>query len=261
MNPAAAIGFFDSGIGGFSVMRHAIQRLDGRPLIYVADSAHAPYGRRDPDFVRDRCCRISDFLVASGAGAIVVACNTATAIAIDALRERFDVPIIGMEPGVKPAVKASRSGQVAVLATAGTLQSQRYARLLNDHAGSVVVHARACHHWVETVEDGETDSATTQARVDAEVAPLRRSGVDTYVLGCTHFPFLAAEIQSAAGEDARLIDPGPAVIEQLQRCTGITGHPAIPSVVTMYSSGPLAKLEWHAGRLLGQVARAAALPF
>jgi glutamate racemase len=250
MNPPESIGFFDSGIGGFSVLRHAINSVDGIPLVYVADSKYAPYGGRDPEFVRERCCAIAGFLIDAGAGAIVVACNTATAIAIDALRDRFAVPIIGMEPGIKPAAAASRSGKVAVLATEGTLQSQRYARLISDHGREVSIHARACHHWVEAVEQGDLDTPELREQIRADIAPLQAIGVDTYVLGCTHYPYLAAQIRDLVGDAAQLIDPGPAVVGQLRRVTGISGDSAQRSSLHLYTSGDQHRMVAHAKRLL-----------
>ena len=252
MTRPAAIGFFDSGIGGFSVMRHALESVEGVALHYVADSRFAPYGGRSPDFVLERCYRISRFLVEQGAGAIVVACNTATAIAIDVLRDRFDIPIIGMEPGIKPAATLSRTGHIAVLATDGTLNSVRYARLLSEHARGVTIHPRACHHWVEAVEAGELDTPEIHELVEADVAPLRAQGVDTYVLGCTHFPFLRAPIMAAAGQGAELIDPGPAVVEQLRRRIGVVAEHARTSPLTLHTTGSDIALAAHASRLLGR---------
>ncbi|MDJ0740920.1 MAG: glutamate racemase [Gammaproteobacteria bacterium] len=251
MSAPGAIGMFDSGVGGFSVLRHALRRVDGRPLLYVADSRFAPYGDRPPDEIRARCFRIGRFLVAQGAAAIVVACNTATAIAIDALRAAFDIPVIGMEPALKPAAAATRSGQVAVLATHGTLRSERYARLLSDHGRRVGVTARICHHWVAAVEAGDLDSVRVRDRVHAAVAPLRARGVDTYVLGCTHFPLLQPVIRAAVGDAATLIDPGPAVVAQLRRRLAITGDRDVMSPLRLFTNGDVAHLRHQAATLLG----------
>lgn len=261
MSAVSAIGFFDSGIGGLSVLRHAVAAVDGIPLLYVADSAHAPYGAKDPDSVRARCRQITRFLIAQGAGAIVVACNTATAVAVEQLRDEFALPIIAMEPAVKPAAAVTRSGQIAVLATRGTLGSDRYARLLSDHGRQITIHERVCHHWVEAVESGELDTPRVFDLVNAELAPLHRIGVDTYVLGCTHFPFLLPTIRRIVGEATQLIDPGPAVIEQLRHRLAL-GSTVVPeaSSVSAFSSGPTAVLQQQLRDLLGRTVEVQSLP-
>ena len=254
------IGFFDSGVGGLSVMRHALHRVDGRPLLYVADSAYAPYGARDAQQIIDRSCRIGRFLIEQGAGAIVVACNTATAVAVDALRAEFAVPVIGMEPGLKPAARMTESGQVAVLATRGTLHSDRYARLLSDHGDEIVVHERICHDWIEAVEQGDLDSPRTYDLVNAALQPLHAVGVDTYVLGCTHYPFLVPVIRSIVGEQVHLVDPGPAVVAQLRRRLGLSASTDTQSPVRLFSSGNPATLAALAGALVNLEAPCEPLP-
>lgn len=261
MSAPAAIGFFDSGVGGFSVMRHALDAVNGIPLLYVADSAFAPYGARRVEEVLQRSRTITRFMLEQGAEAIVVACNTATAMAVEALRKEFDVPIIGMEPAIKPAAQLSRSARVAVLATGGTLASDRYARLRSDHGRQIEVHERICHHWVEAVEEGELDSPRVLDLVNAELAPLHRIGVDTYVLGCTHFPFLVPAIRAVVGEGAHLVDPGPAVIGQLGRRLGLRSPQAASvSPVRLFSSGSPTALQRHAERLIGLSAECHPLP-
>jgi glutamate racemase len=260
MSSRAAIGFFDSGVGGLSVLRHALIRTDGSPLVYVGDSAHAPYGVRPPEEVIGRCRAIARFLAEQGAEAIVVACNTATAIAVDTLRSEFDLPIIGMEPALKPAARLTRSGKVAVLATQGTLLSRRYARLLSDHGREIEIHERICRHWVEAVEEGDLENPRVFDLVNAELRPLHRAGVDTYVLGCTHFPFLAPVIRRVVGESVNLVDPGPAVVDQLCRRLVLEGSTERPSPVRLFSSGPPDRLAAHAHALIGLAATGAALP-
>lgn len=259
MSTPPAIGFFDSGVGGFSVLRHALRRVGGAPLVYVADSAFAPYGGRDPAQVIARCRLISHFLVEQGATAIVVACNTATAIAVEVLRTEFALPIIGMEPALKPAARLTRSGKVAVLATRGTLTSHRYARLLSDHGRQIEVHERICHHWVEAVEAGDLDSPRVFDLVNAELLPLNQAGVDTYVLGCTHFPFLVPTIRRVLGEAAHLVDPGPAVVDQLCRRLGLPAAAEAPSSVRLFTSGPPQGLCAQAQALIGLTADSEAL--
>ena len=252
MSSPSAIGFFDSGVGGFSVLRHALDAVGGAPLLYVADSAFAPYGARSAAEVLQRSRLITRFLLEQGAEAIVVACNTATAMAVEGLRSEFEVPIIGMEPAIKPAAQVTRSASVAVLATSGTLASDRYARLRSDHGRQIEVHERICRHWVEAVEEGDLDSPRVFDLVNAELAPLHQLGVDTYVLGCTHFPFLAPAIRAVVGEGVNLVDPGPAVIGQLRRRLGLLpAQSPSASPVRLYTSGSPAQLQRHAQRLIG----------
>ena len=260
MTPPAAIGFFDSGVGGLSVLRHALHAVSGTPLLYVADSAHAPYGGRDPKQVLQRCRAITAFLHEQGADAVVVACNTATAVAVDALRAEFDLPIIAMEPAIKPAARLTASGHIAVLATHGTLSSDRYARLRSAHGGRIEVHERICHAWVDAVEQGDLDRPRVLDLVNAELAPLHRRGVDTYVLGCTHFPFLSQTIRAVVGAQVQLIDPGPAVVGQLCRRLDLSGAGGEVSTVRLYSSGSPRRLRQQAAALIGLRAPCESLP-
>ncbi len=211
------IGFFDSGVGGLSVLRHALDILPGSTFVYAADTAFAPYGRQPQTTVVSRCQHICEFLLEQGCEAIVVACNTATALAVDQLRDRFSMPIIAMEPALKPAVQMTRSGQIGVLATAGTLGSERYAQLKDHHGHSIRVHERICHQWVEAVEEQDVGSSRVLDLVNAEIAPLIKLDVDVLVLGCTHFPFLTEAIKTAAGDAVSLVDPAAAVVDQLSR--------------------------------------------
>mgnify|MGYP006284128533 FL=1 len=260
MTLGAAVGFFDSGVGGLSVLRHALDQFGGLPLLYVADSAYAPYGRRSQQQVQERARLITRFLVGQGARCVVLACNTATAHAIELLRAEFEIPIVGMEPALKPAAALTRGGGVAVLATPGTLGSGRFARLLSDHAGAVRVHTLECAGWVEAVESGAQDTVATHRLVAAGLRPLQDTGVDTYVLGCTHFPFLENAIRQALGEVAALIDPGPAVVRQARRRMNLAAENQGVSQVRMYSSGPPHRLRDQARELIGMDAEALPLP-
>ena len=212
-----AIGVFDSGVGGLSVLKHIRAQLPRLPLLYVADSAHVPYGDKTADYIRERSIALTDFLVGSGAAAVVIACNTATAAAAATLRERFAVPIIAMEPAVKPAVTATRSGVVGVLATVGTIESARFAALLEQYAGDVEIVTQACPGLVEQVEAGELTTAATRELVARFTEPLIERGADTIVLGCTHYPFLRPLIARVAGPHVQLIDTGEAVARQVVR--------------------------------------------
>lgn len=261
MTAVGAIGFFDSGVGGLSVLRHAVTAVQGQPLLYVADSAFAPYGRRDPEQVIERSRSICRFLIEQSATAIVVACNTATAIAIETLRNEFAVPIIGVEPAVKPAAALSRTGKVAVLATQGTLRSARYAQLLSIHGREITVFPRACRHWVEAVEEADIDSPRVHDLVNAELSTLHASGVDVYVLGCTHFPFLTGAIRHVVGDAVNIIEPGAAVIGQLRRRLGLDHTPTTASEVTLYTSADTTRLHALAQNLIALDAPCHALGF
>lgn len=211
------IGVFDSGVGGLSVLREIRKALPNEDLLYVADSAHVPYGDKPSSFVETRSIEITQFLLRQDAKAIVVACNTATTIAIAALRARFTVPIVGMEPAVKPATSKTRSGHVGVLATSGTLASDKFATLLARFGAGVEVCVQPCPGLVERVEHGAVADGDTRALVERYVTPLRRRGVDTIVLGCTHYPFLRPLIAEVAGPGVSIIDPNPAVARELRR--------------------------------------------
>jgi glutamate racemase len=215
--PASAIGVFDSGVGGLSVLRHIRAQLPSVPLLYVADSGHVPYGDKTQDYIRERSLVLTEFLVRQGAAAVVIACNTATAAAAAPLRARFAFPIIAMEPAVKPAVSATRSGVVGILATVGTLESARFAALLGQYAGEVEIVTQACPGLVEKVEAGELVSAATRALVARYARPLIDRGADTIVLGCTHYPFLRPVITEVVGSSVQLIDTGEAVARQVVR--------------------------------------------
>ncbi len=209
------VGVFDSGVGGLSVLREIRARLPHEDLLYVADSACAPYGEKGAAFIRARSDALAHFLLERGAKALVLACNTATAAAVEGLRARLACPVLGMEPAVKPAAAATRKGRVGVLATTGTLASARFAALLARFGEGVEVHVRACSGWVERIERGELDGAETRALVAHHVAPLCAAGVDTLILGCTHYPFLKPLIAELAGPGVTLIDTGAAVARHL----------------------------------------------
>ncbi len=213
----APIGVFDSGVGGLSVLRQIRAALPREDLIYVADSGHAPYGCKPPEFVEGRALAIGEFLRAQGVKALVVACNTATAAAVPALRARHDCPVVGVEPAVKPAVEATRSGVIGVLATTGTLSSDRFASLVERFGARARVVVQPCPGLVERVEQGDWSSVATRALVERYVRPLLGEGADTLVLGCTHYPFVADLIRDIAGPEVAVIDTGAAVSRQLAR--------------------------------------------
>jgi glutamate racemase len=214
---SGTIGVFDSGVGGLSVLQHIRAALPDAHLIYVADSAYVPYGDKSPLYIESRSHILSRFLIEQGSEAIVIACNTATAAAAGGLRSRYALPIIGMEPAVKPAVTASKRGVVGVLATVGTLESARFAALLERYAGNVKIVTQGCPRLVEVVERGDLQSTEARQLVERYTAPLLKNGADTIILGCTHYPFLAPLIREVVGSKITLIDTGMAVARELKR--------------------------------------------
>lgn len=216
-NAEAPIGVFDSGVGGLSVLRQIRTALPAEDLLYVADSGHAPYGHRPTHYIEERSLLIARFLVAQGAKALVVACNTATAAAIHVLRQHFDLPVVGIEPAVKPAVAATKSGVIGVLATDGTLKSPRFAGLVERFGTGARVLVQPCPGLVERVEAGDVSGADTRALLTGYLQPLLDDGVDTLVLGCTHYPFLREMIVELAGPSVTVVEPGAAVSRQLVR--------------------------------------------
>ena len=220
----APIGIFDSGIGGLSVLRHIRQQLPHENLIYFADSAHAPYGDKPEQGIIARTLVIANFLLQRECKALVVACNTATAAAIHVLRERYpNIPIVGVEPGLKPATVISKSRHVGVLATDRTIASEKFIALRDQLAAISDVRfvSQACTGLAAQIEKGELDSAATKALVQQYLAPLMVDDMDTLVLGCTHYPFVLPLIEDASRKVGALpisiIDTGEPVARQLAR--------------------------------------------
>jgi glutamate racemase len=246
------VGVFDSGVGGLSVLREIRRELPDESVVYVADSGFAPYGDREADFIEQRSDAIMRFLVGQGAKAVVVACNTATGVAVEALRQRFPLPIVAIEPAIKPAAVATRSGVVGVLATTATLASSKFATLLGRHGASVRVLLQACPDLAERVELGDLTGPLTHDLVRRYVRPLVQEGADTLVIGCTHYSFLMPVIQDAAGAGVTVIDPAAAVARELRRRLGAAGlwrAPGSPVTEVVWSSGP----PDHARRVIGRL--------
>lgn len=211
------IGVFDSGVGGLSVALEIRALLPNESLLYLADTANCPYGGRPLEEIRELSVRAGRELVARGAKVVVVACNTASGAALETLRATLPVPVVGMEPAVKPAAAATATGKVGVMATAATLRTERFERLTREHAGDATIVAQACPGLVELVEAGELRGERVRAELDRLLAPLREARVDAVVLGCTHYPFLREAIQESLGAGVRVIDSGAAVARQVER--------------------------------------------
>ena len=235
------IGIFDSGIGGLSVFREIRKVLPEQSYVYYSDNAHCPYGEKSREYIIDRARAITRFLLEKGCEIIVVACNTATAAAISTLREEFPVKFIGMEPAIKPAAQATRTGVVGVLATAGTLKATKYIDTRARWAQNVSIVEHIGQGFVELVEKGTTIGQEAETTVRTSLIPLLDAGADMIVLGCTHYPFLSDTIKKIASEvypdrDIDIIDPAPAVARHLMEVLAEEG----------ISSGDGFSIELHA---------------
>lgn len=214
---AHPIGVFDSGMGGLSVLREIHQLLPHEYLIYIADSKHAPYGDKSVQYVQQRSHKIAEFLLEKNIKILVVACNTATAEAVDLLRKQLSIPVVGLEPAIKPGVKISKTGVIGVLATQRTLQSERLTALTIKHAPHTKVLAQPCPGLVEKVEANHLDRYDTRQLIKQYTLPLLQQYADTIILGCTHYPFLSNSIRMIVGDAIQLIETGKPVARQLQR--------------------------------------------
>jgi glutamate racemase len=249
------IGVFDSGLGGLSVLAAIARSLPQADLVYLADSAHVPYGDKHDKFIRGRVLAIGHHLAARGCRLLVVACNTATAAAVTALRQQHPgIAVVGVEPGVKPAAATSQSGHIAVLATAATARSERLQHLIRDHAPQVTVHVEACPGWATRVEARHLDAPDFAAEVAAKVLPLLATGADRLVLGCTHYSFLAPMLQPLVDGRAELVDVAEAVARQVRRLAGSAdGDGRLTLLATarpehLDAALPALGLAWLAGR-------------
>lgn len=258
MNPSP-IGVFDSGLGGLSVLREVRAMLPQESLIYFADSRYAPYGDKPERFVEARTLQVCEWLVAQRCKALVIACNTATMHAVQALRERLPVPIIGVEPGLKPAASLSRSKVVGVLATANTLKSAKFNRLLTSLAHESQYLCAAGHGLVSLIEQGDVSGAAIREKLDAYLQPMLDAGADTLVLGCTHYPFLSGTIREMVGDRLTLIDTGTAIARQLARKLdefGLAAGPESTPAIRYLSTKDAVHLHDMAWALLGVKAAA-----
>jgi glutamate racemase len=223
----APIGVFDSGLGGLTVAHAIMRQLPAESLIYFGDTARVPYGPKSPDTVRRYSREISAFLIEQGVKAIVVACNTATAHALPALRDELEVPVIGVvEPGARAAVRATRSGHIGVIGTAGTIRSQAYVRAIHAENPDVRVTALACPLFVPLVEEGWTNHEAAHLIAEEYLAPFVKDAIDTLVLGCTHYPLLKPLIGEIVGRSVRLIDSAEETAADARRMLAANDLPA-----------------------------------
>lgn len=210
------IGIFDSGVGGLTVARWVRQEIPEASIIYIADQGYAPYGNRPQWQLQQRCDHIVDWLVGQGAQLIIVACNTATAHCIDNLRDRLSVPIVGAEPGIKPAALGSKKGSIGILATENTIASERYRTLAAKFNPKTLIINQPCPGLADAIEQGP-DNPDTHRLLHSFVPGLVAAGIDRLVLGCTHYPLVADHIQALAGEQVSLIDTGKAIAAEARR--------------------------------------------
>jgi glutamate racemase len=253
------IGIFDSGVGGLTVLKAIRALLPAEPLAYVADQAHLPYGPRPAAELRAFAEGIAGFLLQRGSKLLVVACNTASAAALHSLRALHPrLPIAGLEPAVRPAAAASRSGVIGVLATPATLQGALYGAVVRRFAGGLKVLEHPCSGLVEQIEKGELDSQATREILSAAIGPMLAQGADALVLGCTHYPLVIPLIREIAGPQMRILEPAPAVARQVARLLEKRGlsaafaaaSPAPPA--RLYTTGDPARLRSLLPRLLGE---------
>jgi len=254
MMKSQPIGIFDSGVGGLSVAQKIRELLPNENLIYIADSFHAPYGDKSEEFIIQRSNLLTRFLVEQGAKIIVVACNTATVSTIRKLRDTFDLPIVGIEPGVKPAAESSQTGVIGILATERTLKSESFNQLAKRFDKTTRVETQACPGFVEQVERLELNNEKTIELVNHHIHTLLDKGVDTIVLGCTHYPFLLPLIKKATPKNMIIIDTGLAVAKEVRR--RLNEQELLSTQNTngesfFYSSGSLTEMEGIISKLWG----------
>jgi glutamate racemase len=257
------VAVLDSGVGGLSVLREIRSELNHENLLYLADQAHIPYGSRSLTEIRQLTVVITRFLLARGAKSVVLACNTASAAALYHLRAAFPtVPFVGMEPAVKPAAETTRSRVIGVMATPATFSGEMFSSLVSKYAQEATVIPRVCPGLVQQVEAGDLVGPETARLLRSYLEPLVSAGMDTLVLGCTHYPFLARAIQEIVGAGVEIIDPSPAVARQVRRVLEERewlNRSAPPGSLTSFTTGTTAEFGQLASRLVGDAGRVVAL--
>lgn len=224
-NLTRPIGLFDSGIGGLSVARHIMAQLPRESVLYFGDSARVPYGSKSDETVRHYTRQAIRMLERRRVKLIAIACNSASAVALEEAREQASVPVVGViDPGAAMAVRATRSGTIGIIGTAATVRSGAYGNAIRRLDPEIVVHSRPCPLLVGFAEEGLIDHPATRLIVEEYLTPLLQKGIDTLILGCTHYPILTEMIASVAGEDVVLIDPGEATAGEV---AAILRHHAI----------------------------------
>jgi len=254
--PQQPIGMFDSGVGGLSVLRAISSKIPNEDVLYLADQAHIPYGSKSKKKIRRFAVEITRFLIDQGAKLIVVACNTASAAALHDLRDRFpSVSFVGMEPAVKPAAETTRTGKVGVLATSTTFAGDLYASVVERFAKHVTIYKSACPGLVEEIESGGFETLETRKILKEALEPMLEAGIDTVVMGCTHYPFVIPLIEEITGPEVRTIDPAPAIARQAHRllkAEGLLNPGESVGKMIFYSSSDVHQFANLLPRLLGK---------
>ncbi len=255
MSGARPIGVFDSGLGGLTVLRSLIDLLPDEPMCYFGDTGRFPYGPKPHDEVLKYALEIADLLVARDAKILVVACNSATSVALDVLRERLDIPVVGViEPGLRAAARATRTGRIGVIGTVGTIASGSYQRAATDLSEPVDLTCAACPGFVEFVETGDVLSDQVHVLAERLLAPVKEARVDTLVLGCTHYPLLARTIGDVMGQDVVLIssaDETAFTVRALVEAHGLAAPLGSDARHTFVTSGDTAVFRELGARFLG----------
>ena len=213
----APIGIFDSGIGGLSILNEVAELLPHEDLIYVSDNAYAPYGNLSIEAIQDRSRKITQWFLEQNCKLVVVACNTATTNAISMLRDSFNIPFVGIEPAIKPAVLHTKTGVVGVLATKGTLASDLFHKTVQTYAGGIDIIVQEGKNLVGMIENGTVDGNQMERLLQGYLKPMIDAGADHLVLGCTHYPFLIPCLQKILSEEVNIVDCSPAVAKQVCR--------------------------------------------
>ncbi|HOV06062.1 MAG TPA: glutamate racemase [Anaerolineaceae bacterium] len=249
------IGVFDSGVGGLSVLREIHALLPAQPVLYFADQGHVPYGSRQIEEVRAFARGITRYLLGQGAQLIVIACNTASVAALKILRDEFpQIPFVGMEPAVKPAAEQSLSRKIGILATEATFQTAMYASVVDRFAHGVTLMEDPCPGLVSQIEKGNLAGKETRAILTRALEPMVNAGVDTIVMGCTHYPFVIPLIHELAGSQLRIIDPAPAVARQVRRvleANNLLNPGSDVAMVRFVTSGDVAQFQQALHSLIG----------
>lgn len=227
------IGVLDSGVGGFSVLREIRTLLPDQDITYIGDNAWCPYGNKSYPEIRERTFALADILIEKGAEVIVIACNSATIVAIEALRAHFLVPFIGMEPGVKPAAALTQTGTIGVLATEASLAGEKFHHLVERHAGDIRVITQPCPKFVELVEKGILNGPKVNAAIDDYTSEMLEADTDVFILGCTHYPFLRPALEARLPGNIHFIDTGDAIARRVaQHNLTPSPHPSIQILTT-----------------------------
>jgi glutamate racemase len=257
MPDSRPIGMLDSGVGGLSILREVRQLVPHEPILYFADEGHLPYGPRPRDEIREFVRCIIQFLIDQGCKLIVIPCNAANAAALHYAREQFpDLPIVGMEPAIKPAAEHTKTGVIGVITTKATYQGELFASVIDRFANGIQVETQVCPDLVLLVEEGAPDTPEAQATISKYLEPLKAAGIDELVIGCTHFTFLADQLSAQLGPGIAIVDPAPAVARQTVRVLqqhDLTAPANDAASVRYFTSGDPQKLKWLLATLINEL--------